>query len=677
LTAKEYLAGFRRLPASAYRFPLLGRRLLLALAVFSLTRLCFYACNRSFFADLPPADVLALFLAGLRFDLAALAYLYGIVALLHFVPARVYADRRFRRVLKRLFLTLSGLVLIFGLADSLFFPFQQKRLTAEIFSGLWLGADFLRLLPRLLADYWYAVVGIIILLIGVARLYPADGPPPPSAGTRGWAQRLAGFSLGAATVLLFVVLARGGLQLRPLTPLSAVLSAPTAAGLALVQNTPFTLLHSLAAPGMPRLGHFSRERLAALYDPEQRYPDRPFRPRNVVIIILESFGRELVGALHDRPGAGHTPFLDTLIGEGLVFSEAYANGVRSMEALPAILAGIPSYRNEPYLMSAYTANRILALPAMLARHGYHTALFHGGHNGTMAFDQFARLAGFAEYCGLDEYDGPAAGLDGSWGVYDEEFLQYAAARLAGYAEPFMAVVFTLSSHHPYKVPERYRERFAAGATAFQRSIAYADYSLGRFFERARQEGWYSNTLFVLVADHGAPEGTPPSRTSQGIYRIPLLFHAPYDPRLRGRDARIAQQTDIFPTVVDLLGLDAPLVAFGRSLLGERTEPYALAHAGGLYTMVGDGECLLHDGTQPVAFYHYADDPLLLRDLRTIESQRVGMLEIRLKAILQSWNNRLLDDALWPETPAGTPERGWARPASPAASPAIRARSFQG
>src|SRR5690606_24927473 len=126
---------------------------------------------------------------------------------------------------------------------------------------------------------------------------------------------------------------------------------------------------------------------------------------NVVIIILESFGKEFIGFYSGEKT--YTPFLDSLLGQSLTFTGGFANGKKSIEAVPSIFASIPSLQDNPYISSQYNSNRIIGLPELLKEHGYTSAFYHGATNGSMRFDSFAQFIGFDHYVGKKEYGNEA------------------------------------------------------------------------------------------------------------------------------------------------------------------------------------------------------------------------------------------------------------------------------
>jgi phosphoglycerol transferase MdoB-like AlkP superfamily enzyme len=254
---------------------------------------------------------------------------------------------------------------------------------------------------------------------------------------------------------------------------------------------------------------------------------------------------------------------------------------------------------------------------------------------------------------MNEYQGPAA-FDGKWGIFDEEFLQFYATRLNTLPEPFFSSVFTLSSHHPYTVPERYRQKFATAPTPLTQSISYADFALGRFFDTIKTAPWYKRTLFVFVADHTAMTESRVYGTKAGIYRIPLVFYHPGKGDLKGRSARVTQQADITPSVLDYLGIDQPFTAFGTSVFDPAAHGFAVNYMSGVYQYFQDDYLLAFDGEKNTALYNYADDKLLERNLLTSGGMSATDMERHLKAVIQQFETRLKRNQLASRQTTGKP-----------------------
>lgn len=338
------------------------------------------------------------------------------------------------------------------------------------------------------------------------------------------------------------------------------------------------------------------------------------------------------------------PFLDSLMRQSLNFTNAYANATRSIEAMPAVTASIPHLMKMTFILSDFSANPIHSLPRELGKKGYVSQFFHGGTNGTMAFDKFANAAGFDQYHGRTEYNNEAD-FDGNWGIYDGPFLQYAARVMNKNTQPFLATIFTLSSHHPYSIPKDKVELFAPGPLDVHRSTRYADYALWQFFKTASKMPWYENTLFVITADHTSESMHPEYQSRTGVFRVPLLFFKP-GKTWQAVDTKLpAQHADIMPSVLDYLNYDQDFLAFGVSLFDPRAERKAFQLLDDIY-QITEGDYTLHfGGNEVIGLYNYHDDPLLRKNLLREEPELANEMSDRLKAIIQTFNNRMLRNQL--------------------------------
>lgn len=565
---------------------LLVLELILLLGMYSLLRLAFFLANRPMFGNPDTVKLLACFVHGVRFDVAAVCLCNAPVIAL--VLGAGSMRGKGRKVIARVTGWLFGLVnipaLILNVIDIGWFPFNGRRATLNSFAIL---PDIRAQTGQLLLHFWpltllglAVVVGTIWLGSGLSRCIVRDKPRP-------WWRQLLLMAVGSGLVVLGI---RGGFQLKPLTAAHAnVFPEPALASLIL--NTPFNVYHALKRKPLRALPfHADWEKvLEVVSQPPHRHSFSGMRRDNVVIIIMESCGSGFSRLFSGDPTAPDcTPFLDALAAQGLYFTNGFANGRRSIEAVSSILAGLPSLMDEPFITSPYCNSALDPLPARLGREGYTTAFFHGARKGTMMFDSFARLAGIQLYFGMNDYP-TRADYDGSWGIFDGPYLRYCVSELTKLREPFLATIFTLTAHNPYPIPPELRAKFCRGPTKMHDSIAYADFALGQFFQEARQHPWFANTLFILTADHATEHNLARFHDELALYRVPIVvFHG--GGRVPARaSARVAQHADIQPTVLDFLGL--PLTAanyFGRSLFDDKFPGRALNHAAGTYWLVKPG-----------------------------------------------------------------------------------------
>ncbi len=623
-------------------------RLLTVLVFFFLCRLLFYLFNVQYFSNLSTSELLSAFFYGIRFDLSGLFMINGIYLILNTVPFTFRYNRIYSGFVNAGFYVVNTIGFALNFIDTVYFRFTMKRTTFDIFSYLRVGGDLDRLIPQFARDFWYLILLWIVFSVVFVFICTRFRTREPSGKGKSfsiltyvWQSVVFVFSLG-----LIVLCIRGGVQFKPIEPVSAGLYT-SARNAPLLLNTPFTLIKTVSAESLQPVRWFKTEaELNKIYSPVFPPSEKKFRRMNVMVIIMESFSREHIGALNqDKENGryqGYTPFFDSLLRAGWYF-DAYANGKTSMQGVPAILSSIPSLMNESFIQSNHGPNRYTGLGGLLGGKGYHTAFFHGGSNGTMSLDIYARIAGFQRYYGRKEY-GNEKHYDGRWGIRDEEFFQYTARILSGMPKPFAVALFSLSSHHPYFVPGQYRHKFRTGKLPIQQSVMYADYALGKFFHAVKNKPWFKNTLFVITADHTSEGYFPCYQTTLGSYAIPVLLYAPGD-NLRGKGEVVAQQTDILPTILNYIGYDRSFIAFGSDLFNPKAPHFSVHYLGGIYGMVKEGYYIEFDGEKATSLYDMKNDPLQQRDILTSEPVAAERLTLFLKAYIQQYNNRLTENRL--------------------------------
>jgi len=617
-------------------------RFILLIALFTVSRLLFYVFNATYFSDIDFFHLLKILFAGIRFDISALYYFNIFFILFSLVPGNFKNNKAYQKFLFIQFVFINSILLAFNFIDTKFFDFEHKRLTSDFFNSVWLGEDFITLLPQFLKDYWYLLILWILSIFALIKLYPKLKINKLSSNKITLKQYAIHFIVFLFLMGLGLLGGRGGFQLKPLRIIHAT-KYTSAKNVALVLNTPFTIMKTIGSETFKPKQYFNQKELEAIYSPVICFNDKiKSQNQNIVLIILESFSREYIGALNN--GFGYTPFLDSLISESLVFTHAFANGKRSIEAMPSIIAGLPALTDDAYITSKFSVNKINAIPNTLKALGYYSAFFHGGKNGTMGFDQFAHVAGFDDYFGMDEYP-DKNDYDGNWGIYDEPYLQYFGKKLTEFKQPFFASIFTLTSHHPYEIPEQYKQKFTDGTLNIHGSIGYTDYSLQKFFESVKNTEWYSNTLFVLVADHTAQAEETYYKNKLGNYAIPIILFHPGDSTIKGKSHIIAQQSDIFPTILDYAEYNDSIVCYGNSLFNDSTARFSINYINGIYQLIQNDYLLQFDGNKSIGFFNFRNDSLLTNNIAEKDSTRLIHYETKIKAIIQSYETRLSSNKL--------------------------------
>ncbi len=609
------------------------KKLGLVLLLFSALRLVFLAIYHSSFTDPGGAQLAIALLQGLRFDAMTIVVANAWWIALSLMPFPWSERAWWQRALAVLFAVVNGFLLILCCVDLPYYGFNGKRLTSDVLGQTGAG---LRELPGMMLHYWWATLlslGLMAIVVRAARIKQADRP------IASWPYLL----IVLVITGLLTLVGRGGWQYQGLSPAHAADHVGPALA-PLVTNSAFTFGYSLTEPALKQHAWFDAQALDRLMP--LRYVihlDSTARRPNVVLLIIESLGREYVGALNG--GKGYTPFIDSLCGHSLVLSNAYANAERSNKSMCALLAGIPSFTDDAFMNTAYAGNAPEGLGTRMKSIGYSTAFFHGGLNGEYKFDSFSRACGFDRYFGMDEF-GDDRFYDGHWGIYDEEFLGFVADRLKELPQPFCAVEFTISSHDPFVIPERYRGTFPTGGQEIHESLGYMDMSVRRFLERVSREPWFANSVFVITGDHTFQYNDhPPWYTNPaGRFAVPIIFYAP-DGRFTGSDARVAQHLDLIPSILSLAGYDGAVNTFGQSLFQRDRPNRAAIHLGGQYRLIEDDRLLLFDGEKSIGFYDYLSDTLCKQDLRVTESERSAEMTEEMKAMIQRHGEMLLRNSM--------------------------------
>ena len=644
---------FPLLPSPAIR--LLLRRFALLMGVYTLLRLGFFLFNSGTFRGIEPGAVVRAFGHGLRFDVAALLWLnLPLVLLSVLVPA---AARRGQQWLRALFVLLNVPGFLLNVIDWEYFKFIGRRLSNEFTT---VGGDIARQSGQIVEHYWYLLLPLGGLTYLLWRLCPMPAPAeaPAPAGRRPWALRGAEFLLLAGLVVLGL---RGGWQLKPLRSGAAFEQQPALLG-HLVLNSTFTVLKSLDEAKVARKNYFPTAAAVSAALGAAPLPERAAAatPPNVVVLLLESFASEYTGVENGGQG-GYTPFFDSLATApgSLLMREHYANGRRSIEALPAVLSGLPSLMNEPFITSSFQTAELHGLGEILGRRGYTTAIYHAGTNGTMGFDMFAGMAGIGRYYGLNEYPGGANSpdYDGHWGIFDEPYLQYFNRQLGSTSQPFFATLFTLSAHDPFTVPAPYKGRFPAGTQPIHPTIAYSDLALRRFFQAASRQPWYRNTLFILTADHTSQTDQPNYQNPLGYHKIPLLLLHPGHRLPAANPRRITQQADIPASVLDALGLRQDqklLLPFGSSVFDAASPGRALFRDGDSYYLVHSDFVTELKSDNSVRLYPYQTHFIPTEPVANPDPALARQYGDELRANVQFYVNGLLDNRLYKSAASKAP-----------------------
>lgn len=620
------------------------------MVLFMLCRIAFYLFNTQYFPGMTLSHLLSLCMGGIQFDLSALLYTNLLYFILMAIPFQFRYLNGYQKTAKWIFIITNSIVIIANCIDIVYFKFINRRTTSSVFSEFANEHNIAKIMADGFIQYWYVSLFGLLIIFGLYKLYYKPQPKKQEGG------KIYFYYLRNIIALLLIAVftvsgIRGGLghYVRPITLSNANKYVDKPIEAFIVLNTPFSIMRTLGKDQYVDPQYFKTEKeLKAEYDPIiYPHPNGQFKRLNVVIFIIESFSKEYIGELNkDLDGGkykGHTPFVDSLLRNSLTFEYTFANGHRSIEAMPSVLSSIPSFI-EPYILTGYSSNKTSGIAGELDKKGYYTAFFHGAPNGSMGFDAFAHISGFKSYYGMTEYNNDAD-FDGTWAIWDEPFFQFFAKKMNTFKQPFMTALFSASSHHPFVVPKKYENRFKDADPDYPiyKCVEYTDYSLQRFFEAASKMPWYKNTLFVITADHTNQMKHPEYLTDAGRYKVPILFYYPGG-NLKGRLKKIAQQADIMPTVLGYLNYDKPYVAFGHDLLDStREENMAMLYDKPVYEYFKGKYLYQFDGQNIIAVYDFINDVMLKKNLKN--SVNYSEAEKNMKAHIQQYITRMKKNEL--------------------------------
>jgi phosphoglycerol transferase MdoB-like AlkP superfamily enzyme len=621
------------------QFKKVGLNLLLVMAFYQVIRFVFFIVNQSYFEVNGVGDYLWLMLHSLRFDVSVLFIINALYVFFGLLPLSIVCQKWYGKLLNFLFVLPNSIAFVFDMVDIAYFPFQRKRMSAEVFNLISRKSDFIDLLPNYVFQFWYVPL-LVITCVGVF-IYLNNR-------INKFFQIIDYQLLNIKNIILILsfwglafLAIRGGWQLKPILTFNA-LAVTSNANVALVYNTAFSLTHTLREQQLNELHFFSDKELAQWVQPiHLPNVNKKSNNCNVVIIILESVGKSYT-QIGGRKS--YSPCLDSIMQHGLTFTHAFANANISASGIPAILAGIPNFMEEPFATSPYGQNSIDALPRLLGNIGYSTSFFHGGTNGTMSFDLFAKNAGFQSYFGRNEYPNQHD-FDGTWGIWDEPYLQYFANELERQTEPFFSTVFTLSSHAPFHLPSKYAHAEFSKFGDIQRVISYTDLSLKKFFQIAATKPWFKNTLFVITPDHNyvaCHDDMGYYNNGFGLLSIPIVFYKPNEPKVKGTNNTIFQQINILPTVLDFVNYPKPYFAFGKSAFDTIRNSFVFHNANHFNQFLSDNYLLTASDTNLQAMYHFGNDSFLKHNLLPNDSLQNAYLP-RFRAFQQLLHESIISN----------------------------------
>ena len=314
---------------------------------------------------------------------------------------------------------------------------------------------------------------------------------------------------------------------------------------------------------------------------------------NVLIVLLESWSGDLIESLGGDPSI--TPNFHELEKDGLLFTNFYASANRSQQAIASIIGGLPGL---PVTTITDHKDKYYAIPSIvkaLDSAGYYSSFYFGGE---------LNYGNILSYLRDNEFDRIVEGNDvdasfskGKLGIQDTDMLPWAAKDISSQPEPFFTTIFTLSTHSPYDYPKgMFSElEWPQVEKVFVNSAKYTDVALKMFMEEAKKQPWYSNTIFLFMADHSHPSYKNYQLESFEYHKIPLLMYGdPLQDSLRGTTFdKICGNTDVPATILAQLGLHHDQFFWSKDVFNTCYRPFAFFELnGGLGWKTDEGEMVI-------------------------------------------------------------------------------------
>ena len=510
------------------------------LVFFFICRLALWIVYSPIFESMSLGDILLGFGRGFFFDTSVICLFCAPVFLLLFVPVR---SPRYLKTIHVLWCVIALLLLGILAADFVYFPEAKRHMADEL---LYVKNEVGFLLHYAWSHFWWALLLLVGLFAGCIKLgfvvINRFYKPVPVAA---WKTVIAFLLVG---VLLFLGL-RGKIgHGKPLSMRDVHELASTSAQGTLMINGVFSAYQSLRRVKslnqnpLPKEQALDRSRQlltsSAEIFPQEEYPlmrqligKKPAQQKNVFVILLESWTPQYIDS-YSNADYGVTPHFDKLAREGVRFSNAYAAGVRSIFGLAATFAGVPLVQGIPRFSDGLELNSITSIASVLRNQGYYTAFMQSSLRSSYQMCNMAsHIFEFEESFGMEDMphlmDYQAEQDFG----YDYDLLMFAADKAQKAVQtqkPFFIFTFTGTTHTPFNQTTPAFDKYprTTEVNKYLNTLYYADYAIGQLIERAKQDGWLKDTIFVLMADHTMGH----VQEKDNIYekfRIPYIIYAPF------------------------------------------------------------------------------------------------------------------------------------------------------
>jgi len=534
---------------------------------FILFRVLFVLYNFTQTMALPWKEIFGIFWHGLKMDFSVAGYFSVLPGILLSMTPFI---RPVKRIIKGYTVFLIILVTVMGLADMVLYPAWGSRLNAQILPYLLNPSEMLSCMT------WWQFLALVVLFSGLVSAavfsYNKFFKKEAEHAAVKWHTTPVLIFLSAALLLPI----RGGLDTSPLNSSSVYFSQMLYANHcaynyfwsfshAVLNNTVKTnpvhyMDEGACMQQLNGLDQLNQEKLPVYIK------NKTGKPTNVILVILESFSNKVIEPLGGLPGV--TPRLNQLCKEGILFSSFYSTGNRSDKGLSSLIGSYPALIKASSVLSFPDKMKNLdCLPAYFGAHHYDLSFFYGGDINFYNVRMLMMQSGVRKPVTRNDFPRHIADMQ-NWGVPDQYLYQRMFEDLQKKPQPFLSMVYNISSHEPFDVPSFTRIKGNSQSDKYCNSVAYADSCLGHFIDQLKKSPLWANTLVVITSDHTAMEPGPTTLEEPATYRIPLLWTGGViDTSFVVKN--IAMQTDLSSTLVQQMGWKPRPSYFSKNIFGSR------------------------------------------------------------------------------------------------------------
>ncbi len=572
-----------------YRFKLTFTYILIFLVTFTIVRLLLYLTYLDYFSPLSGDLVLKSFIDGLRFDISAIFTFAGFSLFLLSFPINSKIWLKSISIIN-LFIYLCMILLLIG--DLLYFDVVKRHLGDD----LWLSMnDAGFVVDFAIKEYWYFLLIIVAIVYLLIRFIFKQINKHYKFQKVIWKKEIL---LQVIIILVIILGIRGGFIDKPINIINTFGGGSSEYG-NLTANAVFCAYHFSRATDNESHNFKDIKKSIEIAQKsiiendelveDSNYPltrkridftvSKNFNKPNIVIFLLESWTPKYIGAYNNK--MSYTPVFDNLAKQGYLFKNAFANGDRSIFGITATFLGIPQPIGLHYLATGLEVSNIPRIGNSFNKLGYRTLFLQTSSKSSFRMDAIAKALNFKEYYSMDdfpkamEYETDETPYFG----WDYEALMFLNNKISEQNKPFFAFLFTGTTHEAYvlaaKKFEKAKPHQRNGLNGFLNTLYYSDWAIGEFMKKASKQSWFNNTIFIFTADHVCKFV---DNNINERFHIPLLIYSPMF-KTHKEYQFYCSQTDILPTIIDLVGIRDRYVSIGKSLLRNYQNRFIIGRAG--------------------------------------------------------------------------------------------------